>query len=83
MVLGERLTAKNTGMKCGFIAGILSARAKLAGPHDEYERSAEYLSKPDKDSCALRITKGALPSVIPPPNIMRPACVSCAQHASR
>jgi adenylate cyclase len=45
MVLGERLTAKNTGMKVRLYSGHpFRTRRATGGPHDEYERDAlEYL----------------------------------------
>jgi signal transduction histidine kinase/DNA-binding response OmpR family regulator len=82
MVLGERLTAKNTGMKVRLYSGLpFRKRQKTGtgGPHDEYEREAlKYLTRnPDKEFVRFENYKGRPSIRYSTADIMRPACVSC------
>jgi signal transduction histidine kinase/CheY-like chemotaxis protein len=80
MELGERLTAKNTGLKVRLYSGLpFRTRRETGGPHDQYERDAlKFLtSNPDKQFVRFEDYKGRPSIRYSTADIMRPACVSC------
>jgi signal transduction histidine kinase len=80
MELGERLTAKNTGMKVRLYSGLpFRKRRATGGAHDDYERDAlQYLKRnPDKEFVRFEDYKGRPSIRYSTADIMRPACVSC------
>jgi signal transduction histidine kinase/CheY-like chemotaxis protein len=80
MVLGERLTAKNTGMKVRLYSGLpFPWRRTTGGAHDKYERDAlSYLqNNPGKYFVRFEDVDGRPSIRYSTADIMRPACVNC------